>query len=62
MCLPCGLASSAQDLLDGLVYTRKRMKRGETLYRAGTEFESLYAMSSGFFKSRRGRSRTGATR
>jgi len=52
VCLPCGLASSAQDLLDGLVYTRKRVKRGETLYRLGADFESLYAVRSGFFKSR----------
>ena len=33
------------------VYTRKRVKRGETLYRAGEVFDSLYALRSGFFKS-----------
>jgi CRP/FNR family transcriptional regulator len=32
-------------------YTRKRVKRGETLYRAGEAFDSLYALRSGFFKS-----------
>ena len=53
VCLPCGLAgSSAQELLDNLVYTRKRVKRGDTLYRAGSAFEALYAVRSGFFKSR----------
>jgi CRP/FNR family transcriptional regulator len=52
VCLPCGLAGSAPALLDELVYTRKRVKRGETLYRAGSSFESLYAVRSGFFKSR----------
>ena len=52
VCLPCGLAGSAQELLDTLVYTRKRVKRGETLYRAGATFEALYAIRSGFFKSR----------
>ena len=52
VCLPCGLAGSAQALLDDLVYTRKRVKRGECLYRVGTDFESLYAVRSGFFKSR----------
>ena len=51
-CLPCGLAGSAQALLDGLVYTRKRIRRGECLYRVGSGFESLYAVRSGFFKSR----------
>ena len=53
VCLPCGLAGpSGAELLDGLVYTRKRVKRGETLYRAGHGFEALYAVRSGFFKSR----------
>ena len=52
VCLPCGLAGSAQALLDDIVYTRRRVKRGDTLYRAGTGFESLYAIRSGFFKSR----------
>ena len=53
VCLPCGLAgTSAQELLDSLVYTRKRVKRGETLYRTGSPFEALYAVRSGFFKSR----------
>ena len=49
VCLPCG----AQDLsrFDGLVYTRRRVKRGELLYRAGDAFESIYAVRSGFFKS-----------
>lgn len=53
VCLPCGMAVSATDLLvDGMVYTRKRLKRGETLFRAGAAFDSLYAVRSGFFKSR----------
>jgi CRP/FNR family transcriptional regulator len=49
VCLPCG----SQDLgrFDGLVYTRRRVKRGETLYRAGDAFDSLYAVRSGFLKS-----------
>jgi CRP/FNR family transcriptional regulator len=53
VCLPCGLAGTGgQELLDSLVYTRKRVKRGDTLYRAGSGFEALYAVRSGFFKSR----------
>jgi CRP/FNR family transcriptional regulator, anaerobic regulatory protein len=52
VCLPCGLAAPDDGLLEGLVYTRKRVKRGESLYRLGTAFESLYAVRSGFFKSR----------
>jgi CRP/FNR family transcriptional regulator len=52
ICLPGGLEGSNPGLLDDLVYTRKRVKRGETLYRAGAGFDSLYAVRSGFFKSR----------
>ena len=52
VCLPCGLAGSAPALLDELVYTRKRLKRGESLYRVGSSFDSLYAVRSGFLKSR----------
>jgi CRP/FNR family transcriptional regulator, anaerobic regulatory protein len=52
VCLPCGMAGTAKTLLDSLVYTRKRIKRGEAIYRAGTAFDSLYAVRTGFFKSR----------
>jgi CRP/FNR family transcriptional regulator len=52
VCLPCGLAGSRHALLDDVVYTRKRVRRGEALYRAGSPFESIYAVRSGFFKSR----------
>jgi CRP/FNR family transcriptional regulator len=52
VCLPSGLADTAPEVLEGLVYTRRRVKRGETLFRAGAGFESLYAVRSGFFKSR----------
>jgi CRP/FNR family transcriptional regulator len=50
VCLPCGLTADTQ-LLGDMVYTRKRVKRGETLYRAGGAFDALYAVRSGFFKS-----------
>jgi CRP/FNR family transcriptional regulator len=52
LCLPSGLHGSNPGMLDELVYTRKRVKRGESLYRAGAEFDSIYAIRSGFFKSR----------
>jgi CRP/FNR family transcriptional regulator len=51
ICLPCGLGASEMSHLDEIVYTRKRVKRGETLYRSGEAFESLYAVRSGFLKS-----------
>ncbi|MGB8435817.1 MAG: fumarate/nitrate reduction transcriptional regulator Fnr [Burkholderiales bacterium] len=51
ICLPMGLSEEEVDLLDTLVYTRKRVKRGENIYHAGDDFASLYAIRSGFFKS-----------
>ena len=51
LCLPCGLTGLDVDRVEELVYTRKRMERGESLYRAGDEFNSLYAVRSGFFKT-----------
>jgi len=51
VCLPCGLPTTEMQSLDEVVYTRKRVKRGESLYRAGEAFGSLYAVRSGFFKS-----------
>jgi CRP/FNR family transcriptional regulator len=51
MCLPCGLSGADMDLADQLVFTRRRIKRGESLYRTGDAFTSLHAVRSGFFKS-----------
>jgi len=51
LCLPCGLSGQEADRVDELIYTRRRMRRGESLYRAGDEFSSLYAVRSGFFKT-----------
>jgi len=51
LCLPCGLTEPDTALLGDLVYTRKRVRRGDSLYRAGGTFDSLYAIRSGFFKS-----------
>jgi len=51
VCLPCGLPTGEMQSLDEVVYTRKRVKRGEALYRAGEGFGSLYAVRSGFLKS-----------
>ncbi len=50
LCLPCGLPSKEAAAFGELIYTRKRVKRGDSLYHAGTPFESIYAIRSGFFK------------
>ena len=51
LCLPGDIRADSA-LLDDLVLTRRKVKRGDTLYRAGDTFGSLYAIRSGFFKSR----------
>ncbi len=51
LCLPCGLTEQEIEHMDTLIYTRKSVKRGQNLYRAGDTFHSLYAVRSGFFKS-----------
>ncbi|MGE5490707.1 MAG: fumarate/nitrate reduction transcriptional regulator Fnr [Actinomycetota bacterium] len=51
LCLPMGLSEEEMHRLDDLVSTRKRIKRGDFLYRAGQEFDSIYAIRSGFFKT-----------
>ncbi len=50
-CLPSGLQQGQACDLDQLVYSRRRIRRGEHLYRAGDAFSSLYAFRLGFFKS-----------
>ena len=52
LCLPCGVKDHDMALFTDLVYTRKRVKRGDSLYRAGEAFTALYAVRSGFFKTR----------
>ncbi len=37
--------------LDDLFFSRRTIKRGASLYRAGTPFQSLFTVRSGFFKS-----------
>jgi CRP/FNR family transcriptional regulator len=51
LCLPFGLSLEELERLDDLISTRRRMKRGDHLYRAGEAFDSIYAIRSGFFKT-----------
>jgi CRP/FNR family transcriptional regulator len=52
LCLPVGLDRAQVELLDGLVLKCQPVPRGSLLYRAGDRFEALYAVRSGFFKTR----------
>jgi len=51
LCLPLGLSEEELLRLDDLVSTRRRVKRGDHLYRAGQAFDAIYAIRSGFFKT-----------
>lgn len=52
LCLVEGLSPSELDRLAGMVATRRRVKRGEQLFRAGDRFDAVYPIRVGFFKSR----------
>ncbi|MBI3525624.1 MAG: fumarate/nitrate reduction transcriptional regulator Fnr [Betaproteobacteria bacterium] len=51
LCLPFGLSEPEIEQLDSAVGSRRRVKRGQHLYRAGDGFEAIYAVKSGFFKT-----------
>ena len=54
LCLPVGLKPPDLAGLDGLVAKRRSVPRGEALFRNGERFEALYAVRTGFFKTRVG--------
>jgi len=49
--MPVDLSVSDLDRIDNIVQKRKRVKRGEQLFRNGDSFHSLYAIRTGFFKT-----------
>ena len=51
LCLPCGLEGSDVQRLDSLLFGRRRIRTGETLYRPEDRFQFIYAVRSGTFKS-----------
>lgn len=52
LCLPVGLSDGELERLDTLVESRRSLRRGESLYTFGEVFKSLYAVRTGFFKTR----------
>jgi len=52
LCLPVGLTHTQLNHLDELVASRRMLKRGEALFHTGDPFKSLYAVRTGFFKTR----------
>jgi len=51
VCMPIEDAPDFLRKLDELVYVRKRIKSGTTLYHTGSKFHALYAVKSGFIKT-----------
>ena len=51
LCMPVGLSDAQMQRIDDVVATRRKVKRGGTLFRNGEEFTSLYAIRTGFFKT-----------
>ena len=51
LCLPVGMSNDQMMRLDSLVTTRRTVGRGDTLFRSGDDFQSLYAVRTGFFKT-----------
>ena len=47
-----GLSQDEMEKLDDVISTRRRIKRGTPLFSTGDKFSSLFAVRSGFFKTR----------
>ncbi|MCY0389213.1 helix-turn-helix domain-containing protein [Robbsia sp. Bb-Pol-6] len=51
ICMPAGLDAQAYARLDEVICTSRRVARGDSLFRAGTPFHSIYAVRVGSFKT-----------
>ena len=51
LCMPTGVSFDILKKLDKLVFIRKRLKTGDTLYHAGSHCHALYAVKAGFMKT-----------
>ena len=51
LCLPAGLNAEDLERIENVVYARRRVKRGDSIFKAGGEFNAVYAIRSGFFKT-----------
>jgi len=51
LCLPAGLDSHELAQVDKMINRRRPVRRGDYLYRAGAELQSLFAIRTGFIKS-----------
>ncbi|MDD2547520.1 MAG: fumarate/nitrate reduction transcriptional regulator Fnr [Burkholderiaceae bacterium] len=51
LCMPVGMSDEQLQRIDDIVATRRKVKRGGTLFHSGEPFTSLYAIRTGFFKT-----------
>ncbi|GBH27482.1 helix-turn-helix domain-containing protein [Burkholderia vietnamiensis] len=51
VCMPADLSTEEFARLDAMICTTRNVKRGETLFRAGDAFNSIYAGRTGSFKT-----------
>ncbi len=51
LCLPIGFGPEELQQLDTLAGSKRLVKRGEYLFRTGSDFTSIYAIRGGFFKT-----------
>ena len=52
LCLPVGFSERELQRLDTLVGARRSVRHGDTLFRGGDPFVAVYAVRTGFFKTR----------
>jgi len=52
LCLPVGFTDNELERLDTMVATRRSVRRSDTLFRTGDPFDAVYAVRTGFFKTR----------
>ena len=50
--MPLGLNETEMERVDEVVATRRKVSRGDNLFRNGDKFNALYAIRTGFFKTR----------
>src|SRR5690606_10083821 len=50
LCLPVGMSPDEIERLDQLVGARRKIRKGQNLYRSGDAFEAIYAIRVGWFK------------
>jgi CRP/FNR family transcriptional regulator len=51
LCMPVGLNDQDMQRIDDVVATRRKVTRGDNLFRNGDKFSALYAIRTGFFKT-----------